>query len=283
MGLLGTIGTLAGSYFGGPVGGMIGGTIGGALDGSDAASSASQAQQQSAQQGIDFQREMFNRTQGNLQPYMQAGQNAMGYMNPYMQAGAPGLRGQQDLIGMNGAGAQSGAISAIANSPLLQQLTQQGENAMLQNASATGGLRGGNLQGALAQYRPAMLQQAIDQQYARLGGMTSLGQMSAQNMAQMGQSAAAGVGTAGMNTANQISGLYGQQGAAQAGGILAQNNAMNHGVMGALGAYRGYGGFGSNSGAGLSGMQAAFSNTSLGGSGFGSGMAYGNQDLGAFL
>lgn len=33
MGLLGTIGTVAGSYFGGPVGGAIGGTIGGALEG----------------------------------------------------------------------------------------------------------------------------------------------------------------------------------------------------------------------------------------------------------
>lgn len=34
MGLLGTIGGLAGSYFGGPTGGMIGGSLGGLLDGS---------------------------------------------------------------------------------------------------------------------------------------------------------------------------------------------------------------------------------------------------------
>jgi hypothetical protein len=32
-----------------------------------------------------------------------------------------------------------------------------------------------------------------------------------------------------------------------------------------------------------SGAQAAFSQTGLGGSGFGTGFAYGNQDLGAFL
>jgi hypothetical protein len=32
-----------------------------------------------------------------------------------------------------------------------------------------------------------------------------------------------------------------------------------------------------------SGLQAAFSQTALGGSGFGTGLAYGNQDIGAFI
>jgi hypothetical protein len=32
-----------------------------------------------------------------------------------------------------------------------------------------------------------------------------------------------------------------------------------------------------------SGLQAGFSQTALGGSGFGTGLAYGNQDLGAFI
>ena len=266
MGLLGVIGSLAGNFFGGPVGGMIGGQLGSAIEGGDAASSASQAQQQAAQAGIDLQREMFNKTQGNLQPWMTAGQQAMGQLNPYAQAGAPALQGQQNLIGLNGAGAQQGAISAIANSPLLQQLMQQGEAGMLQNASATGGLRGGNLQGALAQFRPAMLQQAIDQQYSRLGGITALGQLTNQNMAQMGQSAAAGVGTSGMNAANQISNLYGQQGAAQAGGIFGQNAAMQNGITTAGALASRYGGFGNIFGMGGSGggMQLGGINPSSG-------------------
>jgi hypothetical protein len=37
------------------------------------------------------------------------------------------------------------------------------------------------------------------------------------------------------------------------------------------------------SGGGLSGAQASFSQTGLGGSGFGSGMAYGNEDLGQYF
>ena len=91
---------------------------------------------------------------------------------------------------------------------------------MLQNASATGGLRGGNIQGALAQYRPAMLTNAINQQYANLGGLT-----------QMGQNSAAGVGSSGMTSANNVASLLAQQGAASAGGVLggakAYGNALN--------------------------------------------------------
>jgi hypothetical protein len=54
-----------------------------------------------------------------------------------------------------------------------------------------------------------MLQQALEQQYSRLGGLTSLGQQSA-----------ARVGTAGMETGVNVGNLLQQQGAAQAGGAL---------------------------------------------------------------
>jgi hypothetical protein len=84
--------------------------------------------------------------------------------------------------GMTGSEAQAAAIENIAQSPLLQSQMQQAEEAMLQNASATGGLRGGNTQAALAQLRPQMLQQAIEQQYARLGGLSGAGQSAALNL-----------------------------------------------------------------------------------------------------
>ncbi len=80
--------------------------------------------------------------------------------------------------GMTGEEAQAAALEKIASSPLLQELTSQGEQAILQQAAATGGLRGGNVQGALAQYRPQMLREAIQEQYSRLGGLSSTGQQS---------------------------------------------------------------------------------------------------------
>lgn len=165
------------------------------------ASKASSAQQQAAQGGIDEQRRQFDEMRRLLEPYT--------------QAGLPALKQQQALLGLEGPEAQQAAINAIQNQPGFQAMIQQGENAMLQNASATGGLRGGNLQGAMAQFRPQMLAQAIQDQYSRLGGMTSLGQQSA-----------AGVGTAGMETGRGIAGLLGQIGAAQAGGFLGQARAQ---------------------------------------------------------
>jgi hypothetical protein len=165
-----------------------------------AASQASSAQQQSYQMGIDEQRRQFDELRRLLEPYT--------------QAGLPALKQQQALLGLSGAEEQQAAINAIQNQPGFQAMLQQGENAMLQNASATGGLRGGNLQGAMAQFRPQMLAQAIQDQYSRLGGMTTLGQQSA-----------AGVGSAGMQTGRGISDLFGQMGAARAGGILGQNRA----------------------------------------------------------
>lgn len=142
-------------------------------------------------------------------------------LSPYVSAGTGALSQQQALLGLSGADAQQQAYSAIENSAGFQAQVKQGENAMLQNASATGGLRGGNIQGALAQYRPAMLTNAINQQYANLGGLT-----------QLGQNSAAGVGSSGMTSANNVATLLAQQGAASAGGVLGQANAYS-GVLNA--------------------------------------------------
>lgn len=130
---------------------------------------------------------------------------------PYTAAGIPALEEQLNLIGLNGDQAQQASIAQQEQSPFFQSLAAQGENALLQNASATGGLRGGNIQGALAQFRPQLLNQFIEQQYGRMGGL-----------AQMGQNSAAGVGAAGMQSAQQIAQAYGQAGQAQAGAALAQ-------------------------------------------------------------
>jgi hypothetical protein len=97
---------------------------------------------------------------------------------------------------------------------------RQGEEAMLARASATGGLRGGNIQGALAQFRPQMLQQAIEQQYGRLGGLAGAGLDVTERLATGGQQAAVGSAQVGQGAAANIGKLLAQQGAAQAGGII---------------------------------------------------------------
>lgn len=236
----------------------------------EAASDAAAAQGASAQAGIDEQRRQFNKVQELLSPYVQAGGGALGGYSPYQaagtgalptlqqfaQAGAPALEQQQALIGLRGPDAQRQAIAAIESGQQFQSMTQQGEEALLQRASATGGLRGGNVQGALAQFRPQLLNELIGQQYSRLGGLASMGGTVAQNLAtagmgatgelaRLGQASAAGTGAAAQTTGTNIATLLGQQGAAQAGAEIAQGRAYSaipSAISGGLGLFSGLGG-----------------------------------------
>lgn len=232
-----------------------------------AASEASAAQTEQGYAGLQQQQAQFDRVRELLSPYTQAATGnfdnaAYLVANPDVAAdpnwsqnplqhwlqhgrfegrqyqGTTGsLYAQENLLGLNGADAQNAAIAGIENSPYFSGLVKQGENAILQNASATGGLRGGNAQAALAQFRPNMLAAAINDQYTKLGGLTSLG-----------QNAAAGVGNAGQATANNSAQLLGQIGAAQAGGILGQAAGQVQGINGISSAF----------GTGLSGLSSYY-------------------------
>ena len=161
---------------------------------------------------------------------------AQGFARPTkpIVAGQKGsLQLQQDLIGLNGNAAQQAAYDQIQNSAGFKSQLQLGQNAMLQNAAATGGLRGGNTQAAMAQFAPALLNQAIASQYQNLAGMTALG-----------QNAAAMQGNAGMNSASQISNLYQSQGANTAGYQLARGQNTQNMIGSIAGAFGGMGGGG---------------------------------------
>ncbi len=116
--------------------------------------------------------------------------------------------------------AQMDAINGLANGSQFKALVGQGEEALLANAAATGGLRGGDTAGALAQFRPGMLQALIDKQLANLGGLAA-----------NGQNAAGMTGTAAQNSGSQVIGALGDRGAAQAGGYLAKAKAFS-GMLG---------------------------------------------------
>lgn len=139
-------------------------------------------------------------------------------LSPYAQAGRNALEEQQALAGALGPEAQAQAIQALQSSPEFASYVQQGEEAILANASATGGLRGGNTQAALAQFRPQLLNQLIEQKLGRLGGLTAAGQNAA-----MGQ-----VGALGQTNANRIN-IYGDAGAITAGGILGEQAGRSTG------------------------------------------------------
>lgn len=185
-----------------------------------AADNASAATVAGTQAGINETRNQFDAVQKLLSPYSQTGNNA--------------LNKQSDFLGLNGAQPQQALIDSVQTSPYFQSMSQQGNNAILQNASATGGLRGGNTQAALAKFQPALLQQLLEQQYSKLGGLSGLG-----------ENAAAMTGNAGAQAGNTISNLYQQQGSALAGDALAQGKTQagyGSALTGGLGQFYGMGG-----------------------------------------
>lgn len=179
-------------------------------------------------------RRQFAEVQKVLAPFITAGNEALVPLKQYQATGLEAMGDQRDLLGMNGTQAQQAAISALSNSPEMAAYMQQGEGAILQNAAATGGLRGGNTQAALAEFRPSLLAGMISQQYDRLGGLTSLGANTSSMLYQTGQTAAAGQANAGMQVAGQVgSALAGySQGVGQAyanAGAAGQANLANMG------------------------------------------------------
>jgi hypothetical protein len=184
-------------------------SIGGSVIKGKAAKKASNIEATSLQAGVDETRAAREELRTLLQPYT--------------EAGGPALQAQMAALGLAGPEAQQAYVTQQEQNPLFQSLARQQEEAILQGASATGGLRGGNVQGALAQFRPQLLNQFLEQQYGRLGGLTQLGQQSA-----------AGVGASGMSAASSIAELLGKRGEAQAGGALAQGKMFSD-ILGEVG------------------------------------------------
>lgn len=201
-----------------------------ASKGAKAAKSAAATQAKSQGQAIDEQRRQFDAIQALLKPYIDAGKTDL--TQPYIGAGPGALQAMQGLAGLRGAGEQQAAIDQIKQGAQYQELARQGEEAILQNAAATGGLRGGNVQAALSQFRPALLNQLIESQYGKLAGLTSLGSTSAENLLRLGQASAAGTAAAGQQSAQNIGNLMVGQGQAQAAGQIGAANAFAQGVGG---------------------------------------------------
>jgi len=232
--------SLAASVIGGAATAVIGSAVVGGVMSSRSASKAAKAQQEASGASIEEQRAQFEAMQRTLKPYVDAGSPALRQIASYADVAQPALNEQQALNGMFGAEAQQQAINRIEQSPLYMEQVRQGENAMLQNASATGGLRGGNIQAALAQFRPAVLSQMIEDKYSKLGGMVDFGGSAALNLAKLGQASAAGQGAAGMNMASNIGNALTNTGQAQAQAQLARGQAWGN-VAGSVGYLGGLG------------------------------------------
>lgn len=168
-----------------------GASILGGLTGGKGASKAAKIQADAYRQGLAQQQAQYELTRADYQPYLTAGTGA--------------LSGMQGLVGLNGNDAQAAAIAALKGSPGFTSLYDTGVDTVLQNASATGGLRGGDATNSLSQFGSGLLAQVIQQQLGNLGGIAG-----------MGANAVGGVTQAGQANTNAQTQLIGQIGNANA-------------------------------------------------------------------
>lgn len=280
---------------------MVAAAIGGSAVAGLAGSAIAGSEQSSATNAaIGEQQNALNQAQAALSPYSSAGLGAMPQLQGITQqeqgllpqfqglfSQFQGLNSQQqgvatqgqgilnqasgaatqlgNMTGANGAAAQQSWINGLTSNPLYTSAMQLGQQQILANASATGGLRGGNTIATLG-YLPqqtlanVMNQSISNQQSALSGYLNALGGAATQNgllgsigntlsgagaqltndygvlsglgsqftnLINQGESAAAGVGNAALTTGSNVSNLNTQQGAIGAGATLGATNALS--------------------------------------------------------
>jgi len=252
------------------IGTAVAGVAGASMQAS-AAQSAADTQAGASQAGIAQQQSEFNQIQQLLAPYQALGtpgingltgiqqqeQGVFGQTQGLMGQYSQGFNQLNNMTGANGPQAQQTWIDSLKSNPLYTNAMNLGQQAILANASATGGLRGGNTISSLGYLPGQVLSNVMGQQIGNtqaslsstLGSLNGsqvlnaiLGQMGGQyqNLINTGENAAAGTGSAAISTGNNITNLLGQQGAAQAGATIAGGNAAAtalNGVAGAAGNY----------------------------------------------
>lgn len=178
-------GTAAGVLGGAALGAGIGGTIGGSLQAAKAADRAGQLQREGferaderAMEANQIIRDQFDRTEAQLQPYI--------------DAGVPAINRQQALLGLRGVDAQRNAFDAYSTSPGFEWRRDQIMKDVNRTASATGQLHSGRRHAALVDRLQGLYDSEYNNYFNQLGTQTGVGLSGASALAGVGQNAAAG-------------------------------------------------------------------------------------------
>lgn len=208
----------------------------GIFGGGDAAGDAADAQLAGTQSGIAEQRRQFDVSQGLAQPAIEAGDVSREALLATLGLGTPE--------------AQLQSFEQFRETPGFQFAQDQGEQAILRNQAAIGGLGGGRVRQELQKQGIGFGSQQFGNFQNRLAALAGSGQTGAQNLAQLGQT-----------TSGNISNLMQAGGQAQASGILGAQQA-NAGLASQLigvggGALAGSGALGAGMAAGFGGSAGA--------------------------
>jgi hypothetical protein len=202
------------------IGALIGGGMSllGGLFGSSAAKKAAEAQARATQQAIDTQNQMFRTIREDQAPYRQAGSAALNQLMGLYGLGGIATPGYGDAVAP---GAPD--FSAFYESPDYLFARDQGEQAVLRNRAALGGLASGNTGAALQEFGQGLATQNLGNYRNTLMGLIQGGQGATNTLAQAGMATSQGV-------ADSLAG----QGNARASGIIGSSNALT-GALGQIG------------------------------------------------
>ncbi len=175
-----------------------GGSIISGIISSDASKSAANTQAAAANNATAVEQAQYQQTRGDLAPYMAEGKIGLDQLNQLMAD-----------------------PSSVTKMPGYQFQMQQGTDA-IQNSAAAGGLTGNTLK-ALDSYGQGVASSSYGNLWQQL-----------YQMANLGQTSAAGVGNIGASTAANIGGNIIGAGNAQAAGTVGAASAINSGVSNGL-------------------------------------------------
>jgi hypothetical protein len=205
---------------------IVGGSVLSAGIGAFGASSAASSQEAAANQASQTQLAMFDQTQANEAPYLAAGGNALKTL----------MQGEGLAPGQNNPNVANGSLSApfdpskLAQTPGYQFELQQGEQALLDQRSATGGVGGGNTLKALMGYGEGLASENYQQQFNNYMAQQQQQFGNLQTLAGSGQNAAANLGALGAQTGQSIGQNIIGAGNAAAAGTVGAANAVTGGI-----------------------------------------------------
>lgn len=203
---------------------LIGGIIGGGQQ-AKASKEAARLQYQGTQDSIAETARQYDLTRSDYQPFRDLGVGALDNFG--------------NLLGINGAEQQQAEIDLLKASPLYQSLFNNGQEAMLASASATGGLRGGDFQEASMDFGRDTLNAVIRDQLANYSGAIGIGSGATDAVSSFGARA-----VESQNQQRNMGAAANAQSALVRGGIAAQNwNNLGGFADSLTSAFSGGGGF----------------------------------------
>lgn len=155
-----------------------------------------------AMAGVKEQEAARQQFQQNIAPYLTVGTGALGTLQAL----------------------QAGDFGSFVEDPGRQFMLQQGLQGLDRTAAARGSLSGGGADADRIALASGLADQSYSDYYNRL-----------YNLATMGQNAAVGAGSMGMQSASNIGNLLGQGAAAQGAGAIGSANAWSNAIGGLSG------------------------------------------------